>query len=169
MSVDTSTLTELTPADLQAVVEEVWATFLGEEEPLFPALEAADPAGTTWSAAVTISGGWQGMVTVRLPEPLARILTQQMLGTDGDPAAGADEDLVDATGELVNVIGGNVKSLVPGPSTLSLPVVAPGRISASSELPPVAALHYSWSGQPVTVEVVGQPTPREPEEMKDAS
>ena len=32
-------------------------------------------------------------------------------------------------GELVNMIGGNVKSLMPGPSVLSLPVVAAGRVA----------------------------------------
>ena len=31
--------------------------------------------------------------------------------------------MLDAVGEMANVVGGNVKSLLPGPSTLALPIV----------------------------------------------
>ncbi len=34
------------------------------------------------------------------------------------------EDIQDALGELANMMGGNIKSLLPVPSTLSFPVVA---------------------------------------------
>lgn len=153
-----SVMTDPSIHDLRAVVEEVWTTFLGEDEPLFPAPEPLETSPTTWSAAVTISGAWRGMVTVRLSDDLAQALSHRMLGLDPDGAC-APEDLVDATGELVNVIGGNVKSLVPGPSSLSLPVVAHGHIAASSDLQELALLHYSWAGHPVAVEVLAQPAP----------
>ena len=34
-----------------------------------------------------------------------------------------DEDIDDALGELANVVGGNVKAVLPGPSALGLPEV----------------------------------------------
>ena len=34
-----------------------------------------------------------------------------------------EEDVADALGELANVVGGNVKAVLPGPSVLGLPEV----------------------------------------------
>jgi chemotaxis protein CheX len=142
-----SALAEPTLDDVQAVVEEVWTTFLGAEEPLLPAmgLELA----TGWSAAVTITGEWEGMVSVEVPTGMAEEVTRRMLGV----ADTEDEDVADAVGELVNMIGGNVKSLMPGPSVLSLPVVAAGRVARASDVVEVCRLDATWAGQPLLVSV----------------
>ncbi|NHA00573.1 hypothetical protein G5V59_12565 [Nocardioides sp. W3-2-3] len=53
--------------DVRAVTEDVWLSLLGEEEVLLPRpVPPGSPfdASGTWSAAVTVSGGWQGVVTV---------------------------------------------------------------------------------------------------------
>ena len=115
-------------ADLQAVVEEVWTTFLGEDEPLLPGVPGWDEDAVRWSAATSVTGAWNGMVTVEVPDEVAHDATQRMLGLGPDGEAPTREDVADAVGELVNMIGGNVKSLMPGPSGLSLPVVARGTI-----------------------------------------
>lgn len=39
----------------------------------------------------------------------------------------SDSDVADALGEFVNIVGGNIKSALPGPIALSLPLVALGR------------------------------------------
>ncbi|RNL62665.1 chemotaxis protein CheX [Nocardioides marmoriginsengisoli] len=137
--------------DVQMVVDEVWGTFLGTEEPLVPG-----PAGDLevgWSAAVSITGEWRGLVSVELPGPMAAEVTRRMLGlVDGlDPTS--DEDVADAVGELVNMIGGNVKSLMPGPSTLSLPVVAAGRVARPSDVVEACRLDAGWGGAPLVVSV----------------
>ena len=41
--------------DVHAVVEEVWSSFLGAEEPILPLATPMPPGG--WSAAITVSGG----------------------------------------------------------------------------------------------------------------
>lgn len=144
--------------DVQTIVEQVWSSFLGEAEPLLPQPVPAGapfPAEDAWSAAITVNGtngGWSGMVTVELAEKVAFSLTAEMLGVE-DVEDLEDGDVADAVGELVNMIGGNIKSLMPGPSALSLPVVAAGRAAHSSEAVEVARFDGLWIGQPVRVSV----------------
>ena len=140
--------------DVLAVTEDVWMALLGDEGVLVP---RAVPPGSpfdvaAWSAATTISGGWQGVVTVELDEALARVLTTRMLDLPADEAAG-DSDVTDAVGELVNMIGGNVKSMMPGPSVLSLPSVAAGRAAFASDTAIACRLDLLWNGAPVRVSV----------------
>jgi len=71
--------------------------------------------------AVQIAGEWTGSVVLSLSPELASETATVMLGL---PAGAANEDDVrDVVSELVNMIGGNLKSLLPGPSYLSLPTV----------------------------------------------
>ncbi len=143
-------------ADVHAVVDQVWTSFLGDEEPLLPRhLEPGAPfeAEGVWCSAVSISGGWTGTVTVELSDKVAIDLTRLMLGEDDADAVMSDEDIADAVGELVNMVGGNIKSLMPGPSSLTLPIVAAGRAAHSSETVEVARLDALWTGEPVRVTV----------------
>jgi chemotaxis protein CheX len=140
-----STMTEPGLSDVQMVVEEVWTSFLGSEDPLV--VGAPGDVATGWSAAVTVTGAWEGMISVELPTATAEEVCRRMLGV----ADTHDEDVADAVGELVNMIGGNVKSLMPGPSMLSLPVVAAGRVARSSDAAEVCRLDAWWAGAPFRV------------------
>jgi chemotaxis protein CheX len=72
-------------------------------------------------AAVQIAGEWTGSAVLSLSPELASNTAETMLGL---PAGTANEDDVrDVVSELVNMVGGNLKSLLPGPSYLSLPTV----------------------------------------------
>lgn len=139
--------------DVQMIVEEVWTSFLGTDEPLLPA--AAGGLTVGWSAAVTVSGEWHGMVSVELPTELAEQVSRRMLAVTET----LDEDIADAVGELVNMIGGNVKSLMPGPSALSLPVVAAGRVARPSDAVEVCRLHATCAGVPLLVSVYARKDP----------
>lgn len=141
--------------DLHWIAEEVWNALLGEEEilaprPVPPGSPFDEPG--TWSAAVSINGGWQGYVTVELGAAVAADLTAKMLALPADEPV-ADGDVADAVGELVNMIGGNVKSLMPGPSVLSLPMVAAGRAAHSSELAEAIRFDACWRDQPLRFSV----------------
>jgi len=97
-----------------------------------------------------VSGGWAGVVTVELDEGVAQQLSARMLALpEGEPVA--DGDIADAVGELVNMVGGNVKSLMPGPSVLSLPAVAAGRAAFASDVAEVCRLDLAWRGAPVRI------------------
>lgn len=135
--------------DVEMVVTEVWSSFLGDEEPLLIGPPAELTVG--WSAAVTVSGEWHGMISVELPAEMADQVTRRMLCLDD--GALPDEDVADAVGELVNMIGGGVKSLMPGPSALSLPVVAAGRVARPSDVTEVCRFDASWAGSPLVVSV----------------
>ncbi len=157
-------VTEPTLSDLHAVVDEVWESFLGGAEQLTP-VEATPAPIPGWSAAITVSGGWKALVLVQLTQGAARSVTVQMLGM-GEDEEPSSADLTDALGELVNVIGGNVKSLMPGPSQLSLPLVAQGIVSSSSasDLVEACRLDLTWAGQPVRVAVSVSVDPTETRE-----
>ncbi|GAA3660609.1 hypothetical protein GCM10022237_20570 [Nocardioides ginsengisoli] len=143
------------PDDVLAVTEDVWVALLGDDDPLLPRVApdgAAFDATGPWSAATTVSGGWQGVVTVELDDTAARSLTARML--DLPPGLDAvDGDIADAVGELVNMVGGNIKSLMPGPSVLSLPSVAAGRAAFASDVREASRLDLAWRGSPVRVSV----------------
>ena len=62
----------------------------------------------------------------------------------------SDADFADAVGEIANVVGGNIKSLVTNPGALTLPVV-------THEEPDMAAAfclletYFGWKGAPLGV------------------
>lgn len=142
--------------DLHAVVDEVWSSFLGHEEPLLSTLPDPASAGEdTWSAATSVTGAWNGVVTVEVPEAVAHTATERMLGLLPGQTV-ATEDVADAIGELINMIGGSVKSLMPGPGVLSLPLVARGTIASPSDLTEVARLDLTWGGAPLRVTVLAR-------------
>ena len=72
---------------------------------------------------VQLSGTFQGAVMIQCPEALGSELTAAMLQGAQAPGAG---DMVDALGELTNMFAGNIKALLPKPSSISLPTVAFG-------------------------------------------
>jgi len=134
-------------ADVLELAEEVWRSFVGVDEPLLPGEPDAGPVA--YAATVTISGEWNGAVTLEFGAGTAESVSARMLGLDDATEA----DVADAIGELVNMVGGNVKSLMPGPSVLSLPVVSAGRVAHSTDTVEVCRSALRWAGLPMTVSV----------------
>ncbi len=65
----------------------------------------------------------------------------------------------EAVGELINVVGGNIKGLVPGPSMLSLPSVSEeGQRALPQHLELAQEVRFSWMAEPVVVTVWTDPT-----------
>ena len=113
--------------DLVGIAQDVWASFLDLRlEPVpggvSPAAAGADVAMV--SGVVEVLDTWTGFVVLECTERGARSMAAAMFHPDetGD----RPDDLADALGELTNMIGGNVKSLLPAPSRLSLPMVRAG-------------------------------------------
>jgi chemotaxis protein CheX len=101
--------------DIRKVTESVWSAMLGVN------LISTDGAPRLakqgfLTGCVYIVGGWEGLTTIQCSERLARKAASIMFGCD-EPQA---EEIRDALGELVNMTGGNIKSLLPGPCELSL-------------------------------------------------
>ena len=138
----------VTSADVQTIATDVWTSFLATSSS--PA--AGEPAPLTGDdlvvGSILIHGAWQGRVTLELAGATAETVATVMF----DGAVGP-EDVVDAVGELVNMIGGNVKSLMPAPSTLGLPAVGRDRRAGEPDEVELCRADLSWDGAAVRVRV----------------
>jgi chemotaxis protein CheX len=135
----------LTTETVAQLTQEIWAALLAADgsSQLLP----GDLPGKEVVALAEISGEWNGTVCLSCSRLAARHATAAMFGIPDEELTAAD--IADAVGELVNVVGGNIKSLVPGPSVLSLPSV----IEESQEV------RFSWMAEPVVVSVWTAPDP----------
>jgi CheY-specific phosphatase CheX len=83
---------------------------------------AEQPGNNSYTATVGFVGEWRGAVLVRCGIPTAEKLTRRLFKLDTISA----EDVADSMGELANMIGGNLKSVLPPGVMLSVPNVALG-------------------------------------------
>ncbi len=137
---------------IEAIVQDLFETMVdrtpGTMVPGFgdnPAL--VDPVHT-W---VDVRGAVLTRIGVAVGRATSEELTRAFLATPADAPLHA-ADVADALGEVVNVIGGNIKSLVDGGGSLSLPRTAEG----TPDIPGQAvAAHawFAWRGQPLIVQV----------------
>ena len=137
--------------EVQAIAQEVFAAMIdGEPESLVPWPDAGTGADAM-VAWVDVHGPWLGRASLETSTPAAHELARALLAMEPDEAV-PDEDLVDALGELANVVGGNVKALLPEHGTLGLPKVADrlpdGHLAAAVQRVPLA-----WRGHPFVVTV----------------
>jgi chemotaxis protein CheX len=72
---------------------------------------------------VNIGGAWEGTVLLEVSDTLSQRFAATMLGMNEEVSF---PDVADSLGELTNMVGGNIKSLLPAPSSLSIPAVAEG-------------------------------------------
>lgn len=104
--------------DLEALLIEVLGSVFGEEAA--PVWDTELPPGHVVSSRLAIHDEVDDsytLVEVRTSAIVARVLASRMLLT-ADPGP---DDLLDAVGELGNIAGGNVKSLLRHSCRLSLP------------------------------------------------
>ena len=144
-----------------SLTEQVWESIIGL--PLLPEAPAPAESDLAVSSCVQITGGWEGTVVVRSSRALARTITETMFGMDDGEAA--QEDIDDAIGEVANMIGGNVKSLVPGPSLLSLPAVVVGEPMVFPRSEECALATFLVSDQPFQVSVLRRSSGAESSEV----
>ncbi|MGB8650547.1 MAG: chemotaxis protein CheX [Mycobacteriales bacterium] len=120
------TVTEEIPAvtgeQIAEITCDVWGSFLDME--LVPSDAEQELGGPTLTGVVHVSGAWGGSVLVETTAEHARRAAEAMFAAE--PGSLSADEIGDALGELTNMVGGNIKSLVPAPSSLSLPSVAGG-------------------------------------------
>ena len=140
----------LDAATVQSIADEVWPSLVGDGEAFVP-LPVPPPADVV-SAWVDIHGPWTGSVVVTCAPVTAEELTESVLMTR-PPEVVDDEDVADALGELANVLGGNIKSVLPGESRLGLPQI--GTAPPRGRLDDVRSLAGQWRGDFLTITVQG--------------
>lgn len=106
---------------LTLITENIWSSMLGIK--LSPS-QNAPKLGKKMSACVQIVGEWDGAVRLDCSEELVRLAASTCMGIA--PEELNDRQISDTAGELANMTGGNLKNLLPKPSSLSLPSVAQG-------------------------------------------
>jgi chemotaxis protein CheX len=140
-----------TEADLQAIADQVWMAYLDPEgvNPLLPA-EPAE-AKLDVMSAVSITGNWHGHVIFACTGKAARNAAAGFLAMD--PAEVVDDDVVDVLGELANIVGGNIKSILPAGCSVSLPhvVMSPGCTTHWPGVVRIANLSAEWLGESVNI------------------
>jgi len=141
--------------ELTEITERVWDSLV--DVPLLPRQPGQPgpaPGARTFTGCVQITGAWEGAVTVHCSEALAKLLTAAMFLVD--PADTTPEEVTDALGELANMVGGNVKALLPEPCRISLPAVADGidyRLSVRGARP-LTAVTWTCVGEPLMVRLL---------------
>jgi len=108
--------------EVTQIVEYVFQTMLGVEVQPGPRADSSPAAALT--AVVYFVGEWKGAVLLQCSLEQAFAFTSHLM-----PAlrpTTVDADVRDALGELANMLGGNLKSVLPPGVALSMPSVVEG-------------------------------------------
>jgi chemotaxis protein CheX len=97
---------------------------LGVGADLDPGVVVPNGPGRHVTACVQFTGGWEGSVILECPENLGIEAASLMFAMD--LADTTVSEMKDALGELANMIGGNIKPMLPGPCQISMPTVVDG-------------------------------------------
>lgn len=136
------------------IAAEVFAAMIDGEPGMVQVWQHEEPTlADEIHAWVDVRGPMSGRVLLSTERSTAEHLARALLAMGPDEEIG-DADIVDAFGEVANVVGGNVKALVPDPGALSIPEV-------THERPPTdaAALLYrlalDWHGRLLVISLWG--------------
>ena len=145
---------DLSPV-LDQIIRSIWDTTLG-----LPIVRVPGDPVPSWTeppltASVEITGQWHGRVILSTPEALVHRIARHLFGSE--PATLERSDLEDSLRELVNITGGNLKSCLPQPCHLALPVMVRPDEEKSPSLEPGASaacrLSFVCEEQPLMVTV----------------
>lgn len=133
-----------TVEDLHSIAEQVWAAFLtGDDEAIVDSTMAATTPAEL-AASVAIVGAYDGHVIVACTRDGSRAVASALF--EMAPEELTPDEIGDALGELVNVLGGNVKSMLPAPSTMSLPSIAGATTTRWPATVEVCRTAVEWRG-----------------------
>lgn len=109
--------------DIVSITQNIFSTML-QMDPYPVAAESPQDSHFEMIGCIQIVGEWSGTVLLKVPEELISTAGSRMLMIDQESMEDADRE--DTLAELTNMVGGNIKSIVPNPSNLSLPTVTNG-------------------------------------------
>jgi chemotaxis protein CheX len=131
--------------DLSSIISDVWNTYIDTEVMVLPFASERASTGDQVTARIQIHTEQNVTVLVGCDGPSAADLARRMFRLD-DAAELDIDDVGDALGEVVNVVGGNVKSLTKSPSSLSLPHIVAGRLDPELLGAAVCWVDVMWKG-----------------------
>lgn len=101
----------MTPVDLSETLSETFELLVGS--PLAP---SAEPPSPDHRRVIRLSGGWNGCVVLECETGVAAAVSAHFGGGD------SQAELEDAAAELANMFSGALKSMLPGPTSMSVPL-----------------------------------------------
>ena len=101
--------------------------------PIEAIADSAQVEDDWFQATIRISGGWNANLTVLTDNRLAKEIAGAMFCMGAEELQ--EEEIVDALGEVVNVIGGNIKGIANLDCNLSLPCVGKAIAEAEGGIP----------------------------------
>jgi len=147
-----SPITIVDAGQIAAIAEEVFAAMVdGEEGGLIPwnggPATMADPV----HAWVDMLAEFSGRVQLTTDAGTVDDLCRALLGMDVSEVV-SEADLIDAFGEVANVVGGNLKALLPVQGKLTMPEVSREAPSAVDALL-LDEVTLAWRGRPMVISV----------------
>ena len=115
---------EILPSELAQIVGSVFSTMMGLE--LTECNTPWFPGGNRLTSAVQLTGDWSGAVLMECDGRQACRFADRFLAREPSGNDVVDDDVRDVLGELANMIGGNLKSLLSRGIQLSMPSVVDG-------------------------------------------
>lgn len=115
-------MTNIADINTAQIVETVWSSMLDLSINCNDSKISEKDLQGYLTAYIHISGNWNGHIALQCPLGLAKQAACVMF----TPEIPSLDDIRDALGELVNMIGGNIKSMLPYPCQLSMPTVTVG-------------------------------------------
>jgi chemotaxis protein CheX len=141
----------VTEGDLAEMVEQVWVSYLDPEgvSPLVVHGDNKQPSDV--HSTVSITGSWHGHLVYASSRDAAKKAAAAFLAMEPDEVG--QEDISDVLGELANIVGGNVKAMLPAGCFLSLPtvVLAPDTASYYPAAERISGLYGIWDNEPVSI------------------
>lgn len=137
--------------EIRQITEWIWTSTLDREIQPGHHLNWQARQPQTLMGSVRITGDWEGAVTLNCSIALARQITAIMFRIPEHQTT--SDQIHDALGELTNMVGGNIKALLPLPNRLSIPDVVEG-IDYSSLQPAgkvVSEVNFECLGEPFFV------------------
>ncbi len=135
------------------IIQDTWTSTLG--------FHIDRPVSTEFSAigvisvCVKISGAWDGEVRLHCSPLLARLIAAAIFQVEADKVG--SYEILDALSELIHIIGGNLKALLPQPVILSLPSLpSPADwVQTTRQRQMVCRLTLMSEGHPFVVTILG--------------
>jgi hypothetical protein len=115
-----------------------------------------DPQPMMVRAQVNLNGEWKGQVQMYVSPDLAREIAAVMMRSA--PEDMGREEAFDAVGELTNMIAGNLRPLILGSRSLSLPKVTEQGVGPTALPDKQVELSYRLDGRRLCVSVGGSST-----------
>ncbi|GJL65247.1 MAG: hypothetical protein NPIRA05_02180 [Nitrospirales bacterium] len=139
--------------EILEITETTWQSLLGFELQIRQTSSVPQFTQRSFVGSVGISGSWNGLVMLEGSEMLTKLAAGAIFGKNPDTVS--QDDQHHTIYELTNIIAGNIKSLLPRPCQLSLPVVQScvTKSHPPSGLARVSALRFTCQDQPMAVTV----------------